>query len=108
MTTSNKKSKAVRTLEALLGEELTFGNMIRSERMAMELSQDAFGKLLGIKRAYVCDLEKGRTVASVDQAIRFADLLGLSRMLFIQLAMEAQIRKHGLDYRVQLVQKKAS
>ena len=103
MTT--RKSKTVSILENIAGEELNFANLVHSTRLGMELSQEEFGKILGVKRAYICDIEKGRTDVSVEQALKFADKLGKSKLVFVQLAIEDQCRRYGLNYEVKLVEK---
>jgi len=106
MTTRNK-SNTIKILEKIAGEELTLASLIRSIRSSMELSQEMFGELLGVGRAYICDIEKGRTVVSAEQALIFARKLGKSEVVFVQLALDEQCRRIGLNYLVHL-SKKAS
>jgi transcriptional regulator with XRE-family HTH domain len=103
-TRVTKKSKAVKDLEKIAGQELTFASMLLSTRLGMELTQEQFGKLLGVKRAYICDLEKGRTDVSIEQAIHFAKKLGRSKMLFVQLVIQEQCKQNGLNLEVKLIE----
>ena len=106
MTThKNKKSKAISTLESIAGEDLSFAKLVHSTRLGMELSQEEFGKIFGVNRAYICDIEKGRTDVSVEQALKFAEKLGKSKIVFVQLAIEDQCRRYGLNYEVKLTEK---
>jgi transcriptional regulator with XRE-family HTH domain len=97
-----KKSKTIKKLEKIAGEELTISSLIRSTRLGMELSQEKFGELLGVGRAYICDIEKGRTVVSVEQAVVFAKKLGKSEIVFVKLSLDEQCRRIGLNYHVEL------
>ena len=99
----NKKSKAVRTLEEIAGEELTFANMMRNIRQTRELTQAQFGDLLGVKKSYICDIEKGRTNVTIDQAIKFAAKLEDSKALFIKLAIDWELKKNHIDLEFKLV-----
>lgn len=94
------KSKTVKKIEDIVGEELTFGNMLRSERECRELTQIEFGKLLGVGKAYVCDIEKGRKRVTVHQAVKFANILGLSKLLFAQWALQEEVQGLGLEVKV--------
>jgi plasmid maintenance system antidote protein VapI len=67
------------------------------------MTQEQFGKLLGVKKSYICDLEKGRAKATIDQAVKFAAKLEDSQALFIKLAIEWQLKKNGIDLEFKLV-----
>lgn len=94
------RSRSVRKIEEIVGEPLTFASMLRSERECLELSQAEFGKILGVSRSYICDVEKSRKTVSVHQAVRFAQALGLSELVFAQLALEDEIK--DLDFSITL------
>ena len=100
------KSKTVKKIEEIVGEELTFGSMLRSERECRELTQTEFGNLLGVGKAYVCDIEKGRKKVTVHQAVKFASILGLSELVFAQLALQEEVQ--GLDLEIKVSKKSAS
>jgi hypothetical protein len=48
----------------------------------------------------LCDIEKGRKAVSIERAVMFAEILGDSPDLFVELALQTQIEKAGLDYKV--------
>jgi transcriptional regulator with XRE-family HTH domain len=61
-----------------------------------------FAARLGISRARLCDIEKGRKTVSPERAARFAALLGYSPDQFVRLAPQDSVNRTGLRYTVQL------
>ena len=100
MTT--KKSEAKKFLESMRRGPLTFGKMIESLRLADEISQIDLAKKMGISRAHLCDIEKGRRPVSVERAAHFAKVLGYSINQFVAVGLEDQLRKAGLKAKVHL------
>lgn len=96
-----KKTKAVTRLEALVGE-LTFGSNLRSIRMAEELTQEQFAEKLDISAQHLCAIEKGNKSVSVERAALWAEYLGDSEKLFVQLALQDAVCRAGLEYEVTL------
>ena len=98
----NKKSSARMFLEKLRGGPLTFGNMLKSFRLADEISQADWAQKLNIPRAYLCDIEHGRRTVSVQKAAQFAKTLGYLEKQFVALALEDQLRDAGINAQVEL------
>src|SRR5712692_885557 len=96
------KSDARRFLEGLRGSPLTFGRMIASVRVADEIPQAELARRVGISRANLCDIEKGRRSVTVKRAAQFARILGYSVNQFVAVAVEDQLRKAGLRVQVRL------
>ncbi len=96
------KSDARRFLQNLRGSPLTFGRMIASVRLADEIPQAKLARRLGISRANLCDIEKGRRSVTVKRAAQFAHILGYSVNQFVAVAVEDQLRKAGLKVQVRL------
>ncbi len=96
MTTKNKKNKTMVFLEGLAGGSLTFGDYLRAIREGEEMSQVAFAKLLGISRAHLCDIEKGRKMVGPARAWAWGKKLGYSPAHFVELALQDMIEKEGL------------
>jgi transcriptional regulator with XRE-family HTH domain len=99
MTTKSRKkdkSRVIGFLEDLNGGALTFGQLFCSIREGEELTQEDFGRLLGISRQKVCDIEKGRRLPSPDKAAEYAKKLGYYPESFAKLIIEEQIKKAGL------------
>ena len=104
MTTKKKRKKveyipAIPALEKLFGP-LTFADVIHSIRLCQEKSATEFAKILGISKSHLCDIETGRKAVSLERAVVFAEILGDSKDLFVELALQTQIEKAGLDYKV--------
>lgn len=89
-------------MEELLGGSLTFGQAIEALRVSAEISQVAFAKKLGISKAYLCDIEKGRRPATIDRAVRIAKALGQPPAFFIKLALQSQVDDAGVKMLVEL------
>ncbi|SMF47656.1 helix-turn-helix transcriptional regulator [Pseudobacteriovorax antillogorgiicola] len=100
MTTKKKKSKAMKFLEKLTGGPLTFADLFRSIREGEEWTQEEYGKLLGLSRQKVCDIEKGRRLPSPEKAVEYAKILGYHPESFAKLIIEEQIKKAGLKLKV--------
>lgn len=94
-----EKSDARRFLEELVGPP-SFGKTIHAIRLNEELSLEAFAAKLGVSRAYLCDIEKGRRGVSVARAAAWARLLGRSESQFVRHALQAEVDNAGLKWKV--------
>jgi antitoxin HigA-1 len=110
MSTKRKEARRVRKvhgrdamefLDELLGP-MTLGNTLRAIREADELSQAELARRLGITRSHICDIEKGRKVVSAERAAHIAKTLGYSPTVFVQLALQDQLREAGLKMKVEI------
>ena len=81
---------------------MTFGSMLESLRHCDELSQVEMAKKLGVSRAHLCDIEKGRRPVTPEKAAAFADRLGYSVHQFVAQAIEDSLRRIGLKLRVEI------
>lgn len=95
-----RKSKTVKLLEEIAGGPLTFGNMLESIRKCDEHTLQSLATKLGVSRAHLCDIEKGRRTVSPERAARWAKLLGYPESQFVELALQAELDNAGLKYRV--------
>ncbi|MCP5463584.1 MAG: helix-turn-helix transcriptional regulator [Deltaproteobacteria bacterium] len=102
MTIEKKSSDAKRFIKKLRGGPMTFGNFLKSVRTADEIKQSEFAKSLGISRAHLCDIEKGRRFVAAERAAKFAKKLGYSVNQFISLALQDQVNRTGYDLKVVL------
>jgi transcriptional regulator with XRE-family HTH domain len=100
---TTKKSETVKFLESLAGGTLTFGGFLYAIRMGEELSQVEFAHILGISKAHLCDVEKGRRVVGPARADAWARKLGYSPEQFVELALQASLERDGLKYKVKLI-----
>lgn len=94
--------KSVNTkLEKEVGP-LTFAMYMRVARNSLDLTQEAMGKKLGISRANVCDIEKGRQLVSTELAAKVARKAGLSEKMALQACLQDQVRKVGIEAKVEV------
>ena len=81
---------------------MTFGLFVKAFREADEISQADYARKLGITRANLCDIEKGRRPATLALAVKIANALEISEKGMILLAIEDQLRREKLPYKVEL------
>jgi transcriptional regulator with XRE-family HTH domain len=84
----------------LLGGSLTFGEAVEALRVRDGITQAAFAKKIGFSRQYLCDVEKGRRLVSLEQAARFAKAFGHPASVLVQLALQDAVRASGLKLKV--------
>lgn len=93
---------ALQFLDELIGEPLTFANLLSSIRQCEEMTQADLARKLGLTRSHVSDIENGRKVVSPARAARFARILGYSETQFVQLALQSQVSGAGLKMNVRV------
>lgn len=101
-TQSKRQVGARQEIERLNGGQLTFGQVINATRLGEELSLEAFAERLGVSRAYLCDVEKGRRAVSVERAAAWARTLGYMEAQYVALALQAAVNAAGLKLRVRV------
>jgi len=101
MNTKSKKIYGLKGLEKRLGKR-NVGDFLRTWRLSNELSQVDFASKLGISRANLCDIEKGRKGVSPDKAAEIAKKLGYSVSVLVEMAVEEQLNAAGFKYEVSL------
>ncbi len=99
--TTRRKSTSRKQLETLAGGTLTLGLFLRSIREGEGWSLAQMAERLGVTRGYVSNIEKGKPV-SPESAARYAKALGYSEEQFVRLALQDEVKRAGLSYRVVL------
>ena len=99
----SKKSAAVNLLENLAGGPLSLGRLIAAIRAGEEMTQAEFAGRLGISKAHLCDVEKDRRIVSPVRANQWAKKLGYDPEQFIELALQGELLKCGLSYKVSVL-----
>jgi transcriptional regulator with XRE-family HTH domain len=94
---------ALPALEKLNKGPLTFAGMLWAIRRCEELSQTEMAEWLGISRANLCDIEKGRKLVSPQRAALWAKALGYSDVQFVRLVLQDQLRQAELKMDVDVV-----
>ena len=101
MTTKRaRNSEAREFLERIRGEPLSLGALLGAIREGEGWSQTRIGELLGVSRAHICDIEKGRRLVTPDRAVRWAKALGYGEKQFVRLALQDQLRAAGVNMKV--------
>ena len=83
---------------------MTFGMAVEALRESAGISQVAFAKKLGLSKAYLCDVEKGRRPATIERAIRIAKALGQPPQFFVKLALQSQLDEAGVKMQVEIIE----
>ena len=97
-----RKSASMKFLEDITGGPLTLGKFLQSIRLGEEMSQVEFADQLGISKSHLCDIEKGRKLVSPERAVIFAKILNYSPEQFVRLALQDQIEKAGLKFKIKI------
>ncbi len=95
-------TKTMKLLNDLNDGPLTLGQAIVSIRKCEELSQTEFAGKLGVSKQYLSALENNRKEVSVKQAKKFAERLGQSEKVFIELALQDLLDRNNIHYSVDL------
>ena len=98
---STKKWQSIEDLEHRFGR-MTVGMFLSAFRESEGLSQVEYAKKLGLSRANLCDLEKGRKLISPERAAKLAKKIGVPERVLIQLAIQDLLSAARLKYTVEL------
>jgi transcriptional regulator with XRE-family HTH domain len=93
MTTKLKRLSPI--LKEMLGD-MSFGDFLRSYRIANEFSQVAMAEKLGISKQELCDIEKNRKLVSIERGVLFAKILEHSEKLFLKYIIDDHLRRAGV------------
>lgn len=99
---TKNSADSLKTLDKLAGIPLTFGSALKANRLAEEMSQSELGAKIGVSRQYIHQLETGNRNPSVEQAVRIAKVFGMPEDQFVELALQVQVEKAGLQKAVVL------
>jgi DNA-binding XRE family transcriptional regulator len=95
------KKEASQVLEKLYGP-FTFATFMRGVRTTLDLTQVEMAKKLGISKAALCEIEKGRTLVSPQSAVRYAKKAGFSETVALEACLQDQLRKAKIKKRVRI------
>ena len=87
---------------------LTLGKALCALRQCDEISQKDFAEKLGISKANLCDIEKGRKLVSPERAARWARILGYPYSSFVRMSLQDLIRQSGIDLLVKVEPNKST
>ncbi len=80
----------------------SFATFMLGIRTTLELSQVEMAKKLGISKAALCEIEKGRTLVSPQAATRYAKKAGFSQTVALEACLQDQLRKANIKKRVRI------
>lgn len=92
----------MRFLEKISGGPLTIAQLLWAIREGKGLTQTEFAKKLGLSRANLCDIEKGRRFISEELAEKFAETLGESKEQFVRISIQDRLNRANLQYTVEV------
>lgn len=98
---STKKRYGLKEFEKDHGP-LTFGEALESYRLGEEISLAEMSKKIGISSQSLCDIEKGRRIPTPKRAAKIAQLIEEPESFWIKLALQDELRKNNLNYKVSL------
>lgn len=99
--TTRKRSNTIKLLEKLTGGPLTLAMFVRAIREGEAWSLADMGDKLGVTRAHVAAIERGKAV-SPERAAQYARRLGYSEAQFVRLALQDEVKRAGLHYTVEV------
>ena len=96
---------SIKEVNEILGKisgPFTFATYLLGIRTTLDLSQVEMSKKLGISKAALCEIEKGRTFVSPATAVRYARKLGFSITVALEACIQDQLRKAKIKKRVRI------
>ena len=89
-------------MEGLPGP-LTLAALVDSIRIGEEWTKREMSERLKVSPSYYSDFIAGKKPLSTQKAALWADILGYDRVQFIELAIQDQLERNKLNYKVQLM-----
>jgi DNA-binding XRE family transcriptional regulator len=80
----------------------SFATFMLGIRTTLDLSQVEMAKKVGISKAALCEIEKGRTHVSPQAAVRYAKRAGFSETVALEACFQDQLRKAKIKKRVRI------
>ncbi len=89
---SIKEKEAVKILHRLKGP-FSFAMYMLGVRTTLGLTQVDMAKKIGISKAALCEIEKGRTLVSPEAASKYSKKAGFSEVLALEACFQDQLTK---------------
>jgi DNA-binding XRE family transcriptional regulator len=80
----------------------SFATFMLGIRTTLNLTQVEMANKLGISKAALCEIEKGRTHVSAQAAVRYAKRAGFSETVALEACFQDQLRKAKIKKRVRI------
>lgn len=94
--------KEARQIFEKINGPFTFATFMVGSRTTLNLTQVEMSKKLGISKAALCEIEKGRTLVSPEAAARYAKKAGFSDTVALEACFQDQLRKAKIKKRVKI------
>lgn len=96
----NKSAKVV--LEKMGSGSVTFGGVLKTHRLAENMTQAEMAKILKISLSHLSDIENERKFVSIERAKEFAKRLKDSEKYFVLVALRDLLRRANCPYEIEL------
>ena len=80
----------------------SFATFMLGARTTLGLTQVEMAHKLGISKAALCEIEKGRTFVSPEAAVRYAKKAGFSQTVALEACFQDQLRRAKIKKRVRI------
>ena len=96
--------EALNFLDEIIGEQFTFGVMIKNIRLTdyEDMTQKKFASMLGLSVGRLSDIENDRKPTSIKKAIELANQLGQSKRFFVATVLQDMLNNNNLNYKIDL------
>ena len=102
MTIDKKSTISASKFTKPILDELMLGEAFRVFRKSDDLSLTELADRLGVSRQFLSDVELGRKQVGISFIEGFARELGYGIEPFLRLFLRDQLKRHGLDYIVNI------
>lgn len=102
MSINRKSQAALEYLDKLIGSSVSLGRILEAHRLSEGITQSVLAKKLDISAPHLSQIENGIKAVTPERAQTFAKKLHLSQALFVRLALQDQLIKVGLKYKVSI------
>jgi transcriptional regulator with XRE-family HTH domain len=100
---SIKKIKSAKAaLEKMGAGPVTFGSLLKTHRLAEEMTQAEMSRILKISLSHLSDIENERKFVSIERAKEFAKRLKDSEKYFVLVALRDLLRRADCHYEIEL------
>jgi transcriptional regulator with XRE-family HTH domain len=97
-----KKSAAMKHIEKITGEVFSFSTMVKGFRTREDLTQEELATILGVKKSYISNIENRRDFVTLEQAVRFSELLNEPVEAWARVALQDMANRAGLNFLVEI------
>ena len=94
--------KTQKVLQKLNKGRFTFGQLLSSLRKTDEITQSELARRLNVSKGLICDIEKGRRLASIHLASQIAKVMGYPQIVMIKYLFEDQLRAAQIKCKIKL------